>query len=143
MSTDAGGAAPQRPLPTLAELDTGPFWAATKEHRLTYQVCASCGEITFYPRRHCTGCLSPDLRWHDSAGSGTVYTYTVIRQHGLPYFRSRLPYVVGFIDLDEGFRLMAEIDAPPDAIGVGQRVTVGWEDHAELAVPVFRLAAPG
>jgi hypothetical protein len=36
---------------------------------------------------------------------------------------------------------MAEIDAPPDAIGVGQRVTVGWEDHAELAVPVFRLAA--
>lgn len=143
MSTEAGGAAPQRPLPTLAEPDTAPFWAATKEHRLTYQVCASCGEITFYPRRHCTGCLSPDLRWHDSAGSGTVYTYTVIRQHGLPYFRSRLPYVVGFIDLDEGFRLLAEIDVPPDAIGVGQRVTVGWEDHAELAVPVFRLAAAG
>lgn len=143
MSTEAGGAAPQRPLPTLAEPDTAPFWAATQEHRLTYQVCASCGEITFYPRRHCTGCLSPDLRWRDSAGSGTVYTYTVIRQHGLPYFRSRLPYVVGFIDLDEGFRLMAEIDAPPDVIGVGQRVTVGWEDHAELAVPVFRLAAAG
>jgi uncharacterized OB-fold protein len=67
----------------------------------------------------------------------------VIRQHGLPYFRSRLPYVVGFIDLDEGFRLMAEIDAPPDVIGVGQRVTVSWEDHAALAVPVFRLAAAG
>lgn len=140
MSTDAAAATPQRPLPTLAEPDTAPFWAATKQHRLTYQMCASCGEIIFYPRRHCTGCLSTDLRWHDSAGSGTVYTYTVIRQHGLPYFRSRLPYVVAFIDLDEGFRLMAEIDAPPDAIAVGQRVTVAWEDHAELAVPVFRLA---
>jgi uncharacterized protein len=140
MSTDAAAATPQRPLPTLAEPDTAPFWAATKHHRLTYQVCASCGEIIFYPRRHCTGCLSTDLRWQDSAGSGTVYTYTVIRQHGLPYFRSRLPYVVAFIDLDEGFRLMAQIDAPPEAIGVGQRVTVAWEDHAELAVPVFRLA---
>jgi uncharacterized OB-fold protein len=140
MSTDAAAATPQRPLPTLAEPDTAPFWAATKQHRLTYQMCASCGEIIFYPRRHCTGCLSTDLRWHDSAGSGTVYTYTVIRQHGLPYFRSRLPYVVAFIDLDEGFRLMAEIDAPPDAIAVGQRVTIAWEDHAELAVPVFRLA---
>lgn len=140
MSTDAAAATPQRPLPTLAEPDTAPFWAATKQHRLTYQVCASCGEIIFYPRRHCTSCLSTDLRWHDSAGSGTVYTYTVIRQHGLPYFRSRLPYVVAFIDLDEGFRLMAEIDAPPDAIAVGQRVTIAWEDHAELAVPVFRLA---
>jgi len=143
MSTDTGGAAPQRPLPTLAEPDTAPFWAATPQHRLIYQVCAACGEIIFYPRRHCTGCLSMDLHWHDSAGSGTVYTYTVIRQHGLPYFRSRLPYVVGFIDLDEGFRLMAEIDAPPDGIRVRQRVTVSWEDYAELAVPVFRLADAG
>jgi hypothetical protein len=137
---DEKGTTPQRPLPTLAEPDTAPFWQATRQHRLTYQVCATCDEIVFYPRRHCTGCLSTNLRWHDSAGTGTVYTYTVIRQHGQPYFRSRLPYVVGFIDLDEGFRLMAEIDAPPDAIRVGQRVTVGWEDHADLAVPVFRPA---
>jgi uncharacterized OB-fold protein len=140
MSTDPDGTTPQRPLPSLAEPDTAQFWAATKQHRLSYQVCASCGEITFYPRRHCTCCLSTDLSWHDSAGTGTLYTYTVIRQHGMPYFRSRVPYVVGFVDLDEGFRLLAEIDAPPDAVRVGQRVTVGWEDHADLAVPIFRLA---
>jgi hypothetical protein len=131
---------PERPLPDVSEPDTGPFWAATKRHRLTYQVCGSCGEIVFHPRRHCTSCLSTDLRWHDSAGGGTVYTYTVIRQHGLPYFRARLPYVLGFIDLDEGFRLLAEIDAGPEAVLVGQRVTVTWEDHADLAVPVFRPA---
>jgi uncharacterized protein len=143
MSTHTEGTEPQRPLPTLAEPDTAPFWAATAQHRLTYQVCASCGQITWHPRRHCTGCLSQDLRWQDSAGAGTVYTYTVIRQHGLPYFRGRLPYVVGFIDLDEGFRLLTEIDAPPDAVRVGQRVTVSWEDHADLAVPVFRPAEAG
>jgi len=131
---------PERPLPHGSEPDTGPFWAATGQHRLTYQVCGSCGEIVFHPRRHCTNCLGTDLRWHDSAGGGTVYTYTVIRQHGQPYFRSRLPYVLGFIDLDEGFRLLAEIDAAPEDIQVGQRVTVGWEDHADLAVPVFRPA---
>ena len=137
--TSSEAPSPQRPLPNRAEPDTGPFWAATKQHRLTYQVCGSCGEIVFHPRRHCTGCLGTDLRWHDSAGGGTVYSYTVIRQAGQPYFRSRLPYVLGFIDLDEGFRLLAEIDAAPDAVQVGQRVTVGWEDHADLAVPVFRL----
>jgi uncharacterized OB-fold protein len=130
---------PERPLPDLSEPDTGPFWAATRQHRLTYQVCGSCGETVFHPRRHCTNCLSTDLRWHDSAGGGAVYTYTVIRQHGQPYFRGKLPYVLGFIDLDEGFRLLAEIDAAPEAVLVGQRVTVGWEDHAELSVPVFRL----
>jgi uncharacterized protein len=143
MSTETEGTGPQRPLPTLAEPDTAPFWTATTQHRLTCQVCASCGQTVWHPRRHCTGCLSPDLRWHDSAGAGTVYTYTVIRQHGLAYFRNRLPYVVGFIDLDEGFRMLAEIDAPPDAVRVGQRVTVSWEDHADLAVPVFRLAEAG
>ena len=46
--------------------------------------------------------------------------------------------MLGFIDLDEGFRLLAEIDTGPDAVQVGQRVTVGWEDHADLAIPVFR-----
>ena len=45
--------------------------------------------------------------------------------------------MLGFIDLDEGFRMLAEIDADPDTIQVGQRVTVGWDDHDELAVPVF------
>jgi uncharacterized protein len=143
MSADPAGTAPQRPLPALAEPDTAPFWAATTHHRLTYQVCASCGEITWYPRRHCTGCLSTDLRWHDSAGTGTVYTYTVIRQHGMPYFRNRLPYVVGFVDLDEGFRLLAELDASPDAVTVGQRVVVSWEDHGDVAIPLFRPAETG
>ena len=133
----ASAIAPERPLPSLTEPDTAPFWAATRDHRLTYQVCASCGEVIFHPRRHCTACLSVETRWQDSAGRGTVYTFTVIRQHGQPYFRSQLPYVLGFIDLDEGFRMLAEINADPDAIQVGHRVTVGWEDHDELAVPVF------
>ena len=43
---------PERPLPDLSEPDTGPFWAATKQHRLTYQACGSCGETVFHPRRH-------------------------------------------------------------------------------------------
>jgi hypothetical protein len=137
-SHPASAATPERPLPALSEPDTAPFWAATKDHRLSYQACAACGEIVFFPRRHCTGCLSTDLRWRDSAGAGTVYTFTVIRQHGQPYFRGRLPYVLGFIDLDEGFRLLAEIDAAPDALRVGHRVELRWEDHAEVAIPIFR-----
>ena len=136
-STEAG---PQRPLPDVTEPDTGAFWAATKDHRLTYQVCASCGTVVFHPRRLCTGCLDSKLEVRESAGAGTVYTFTVIRQHGHPYFRGKLPYVVGFIDLDEGFRMLAEIDVPPGEAAVGQRVTLGWEDSPELAVPVFRPA---
>lgn len=128
---------PERLLPLFPEPDTAPFWAATAEHRLTYQICRACGQVVFHPRRHCTCCTSGDLEWRDSAGAGTVYTFTVIRQHGHPFFRARIPYLVGLIDLDEGFRMLAEIAADPQALQVNQRVTVTWEDHADLSVPIF------
>ena len=128
---------PERPLPLFPEPDTAPFWAATAEHRLTYQVCQACGQVVFHPRRHCTCCTSGDLEWRDSAGAGTVYTFTVIRQHGHPFFRARIPYLVGLIDLDEGFRMLAEIAADPETLQVNQRVSVTWEDHADLSVPIF------
>lgn len=135
----------QRPLPQLPDPDTGPFWAATAEHRLTYQVCGRCGQVVFYPRRRCTGCVAADgsaLEWRDSAGRGTVYSFTVIRQNSHPFFSARLPYVLGLIDLDEGFRMVAEVQAPPDAVEVDQRVTVTWEDHPGLSVPLFRPDPP-
>jgi len=124
---------PTRPLPVLTEPDTAEFWRACGEHRLTYTTDRD-GGVVFYPRRTDGGQV------RDSAGRGVVYTYTVVRRHGHPYFRSRAPYVVAYVDLDEGFRLLAEVDADPDAVHVGMRVEVGWEDHGETAVPVFRPA---
>ena len=128
-----------RPLPRLAEPDTAPFWKATGSGQLTYQVCGRCGGIVFYPRRHCTHCTSLDLAWHTSAGVGTIYTYTTIRQHGQEFFRRRVPYVVAFVDLDEGFRMLAEIAGmKPDEVRIGRRVRLDWEDHGEVRVPIFR-----
>jgi uncharacterized protein len=134
---------PQRPLPSFPEPDTEPFWTATAGHRLAYQVCVECGQVVFYPRRHCTGCTSGQLEWRDSAGRGTVYSFTVIRQNGVPFFRARIPYVVGLIDLDEGFRMVAGIEAAPDEVHVNLRVAVSWEDHPGLSVPLFRPEVPG
>lgn len=110
-----------RPLPSLAEPDTAPFWRACGEHRLTAP-------------------FSGD----ESAGVGVIYTFTVVRQHGHPFFRARAPYIVAMIDMDEGFRIMAEVDADPSTVHIGQQVRVGWEDHQvdgePIAVPVFAPA---
>ncbi|SNT58577.1 hypothetical protein SAMN05443665_105018 [Actinomadura meyerae] len=133
---------PRRPLPLFPEPDTEPWWRATAEHRLLYQAGAS-GRPVFYPRLVEPGAIRPGVRWRESAGAGTVYSHTVLRQHGHPFFRARLPYVVGFIDLDEGFRMLAEIDADPEEIRIGMRVRVGWEDHDGLSVPVFVPAGGG
>ncbi|WP_028923565.1 Zn-ribbon domain-containing OB-fold protein [Pseudonocardia acaciae] len=131
-----------RPLPALDEPDTGRFWQATAGHRLVYRECRACGHVEFFPRRHCTECGGMELDERESAGDGVVYSYTVIRRHQHPYFRARAPYTVGFVDLDEGPRILAEIAGDPDGVRIGQRVAVEWEDHEELAVPIFRSSPP-
>ena len=134
-------AEPTRPLPSLKELDTKPFWEATKQRELRFQQCADCETIVFYPRAHCTGCLSRNLTWRTSKGEGQVYTFSVVRQSYHPFFRARVPYAVAWIDLDEGPRLLSNVVGvadPAAELRVGHRVRVEWEEHEELAIPLFR-----
>ena len=129
-----------RPLPNLAELDTRPFWQATKRHELKYQLCNACGGVVFYTRKHCPHCMSFDLRCEQSKGEGAVYTFTIIRQIGHPVFRERQPYAVALIDLDEGFRIMSHVIVDKEAVDtvkIGQRVRLDWEDYDEVSLPVF------
>ena len=135
--------APKRPLPSRDEPDSRPFWLATREKALTYQQCRDCGTVIFYPRRHCTGCLGNDLEWKRSAGKGTVYTYSVVRQSYHPFFRGLVPYAVAWIDLDEGPRLVSNIvgvEDPLRDVRIGMRVRVRWEEHDELCLPLFEPA---
>jgi uncharacterized OB-fold protein len=130
-----------RPLPRTDEADTGEFWRRTKDKVLAYQRCDDCQTIVFYPRRHCTGCLGGNLSWHESAGAGSIYTFIVIRQSYHPFFRARVPYAIAWVDLDEGPRILSTIvgvEDPGTELSVGQRVTVEWEEHDELCIPLFR-----
>ena len=130
-----------RPLPTFPEPDTEPYWEATRNHELRYQVCDDCGVVIFYPRRHCTHCLSGSLCWRTSKGEGTLYTFSVVRRSGHPFFKERAPYVVAWVDLDEGFRMLSNIVVhDPAALQIGQRLRVEWEDHDSLALPLFQPA---
>jgi uncharacterized OB-fold protein len=128
-----------RPLPSVTEQDTGEFWAANADGRLTYQVCRTCERVVFFPRSHCPHCGGLDLDVRDAAGAGTIYTFTVVRTHADPFFKARLPYVTALVDLPEGVRIMTEIvGIDPDAVRVGQAVTLEWEAHDGLALPLFR-----
>jgi uncharacterized OB-fold protein len=128
-----------RLLPRFPEPDTQPFWEATKEHKLIYQVCNKCKGIVFYPRRHCTHCLSLDLSWHESKGEGTIYTFSIVRRSRHPSFADRVPYVVAWVDFDEGFRMLTNIVNVDDVdtIAIGQRVRLCWEDHESVSLPKF------
>lgn len=130
-----------RPLPNLGELDTREFWLATKNKELRYQRCNACGTVVWHPRRHCTGCTRGELTWHTSAGRGTIYTFSVVRQSYHPFFRTLVPYAVAWIDLDEGPRLLSNVVGVTDPgreLECGQRVEVTWEEHEEVNIPLFK-----
>ncbi len=132
-----------RPQPRFPEPDTQPFWEATKEHKLTYQVCAN-GHVIFYPRAHCPTCGSLDTTVKESAGEGTIYTYSVVRLNRHPAFAPLGPYAVAYVDLDEGFRILTNIVGITDPltdVKIGQRVKVSWEDQESgLSFPMFAPA---
>ncbi len=134
--------AAKRPQPRFPEPDTQPFWDATRQHELTYQTCNKCNGVIFYPRRHCPSCGSTDTTRKVSKGEGSVYTYSIVVQSRHPAFAELGPYAIGYIDLDEGFRMMSNIvgvEDPLNDIQCGMRVKVRWEDQGEddISLPMF------
>ena len=59
-------------------LETQPFWDATREDRLVLPRCDECGVVIWYPRRFCPVCGSQSVTWIEAAGTGTIYTFTVV-----------------------------------------------------------------
>ncbi len=135
--------APQRPLPNLAEMDTAPFWKATAQGKFMYPKCANCGTVVWYPRAHCTGCLQGELQWHEASGAGTIYSFSIVRQSYHPFFRTQVPYAVAYVDLEEGPRILTNVtgvEDPTTQIHIGQAVTITWEVHEDLHIPLVQPA---
>ena len=118
---------PPRPAPEITG-HAAPFWAAARDGRLVIQHCPACGHYQHYPRPWCTNCLRENPEFVESPGVGTIYTFTVIRRAPLPAFAARVPYVLAFVDLDEGVRLVTNIvDCDPQSVRIGQRVRARFE----------------
>jgi uncharacterized OB-fold protein len=130
-----------RPQPRFPEPDTQSFWDATKQHKLTYQVCDK-GHTVFFPRSHCPTCGSRNLQTRESKGEGAIYTYSIVRLNRHPMFAPLVPYAVAYVDLDEGFRIMSNIvDVDVESLQVGDRVKLAWENQESgVSLPLFTRA---
>ena len=67
------------------------------------------------------------MDWITASGLATLYSFTVIRQNGIPPFKEQVPFVVGLVDLDEaGARMIGQlptVDPAEAAIGMRVRAT--------------------
>lgn len=76
--------------------------AAAAEGRFALQCCAECGAVQYPPRDACSSCLSVALDWRDVSPRGTLIAETQIRATTNLYFRDRLPWRTGTVQLDVG-----------------------------------------
>jgi uncharacterized OB-fold protein len=137
-----------RPRPTPFEWDAE-FWRAAGEGRLVVQACSACGLVRSFPRIMCSHCGSLEYTWLEATGTGTVYSWTVLRRQFHPGFGD-LPLVVCIIQLDDhpAVRLIANllddedaVDGVPVGLSIGARVAVEFENLGDIVLPQFRLVA--
>ena len=126
-----------RPTPEVSP-ETEEYWKAAAAEKLLISECNDCGLVYHYPRALCPDCFSENTDWREAEGTGEVYSYSPARtMSGWP--EEDLPLVVAYVQLDEGPRMVTNVDADPDEIEVGTPVQVTFVQtkNEGVAIPVF------
>jgi uncharacterized OB-fold protein len=118
---------------------SGAHWEAAGNGKLLLPYCERCAAFRWPMRAACPKCDQP-LGWREARGTGTIAAYSVVRRAAAPELKDAVPYIVAFVELDEGVRLFTNIvDAHAQEIRSGLRVECRFEPStdAALGVPVF------
>ena len=139
---------PQYKRPVV-DWESRAYWEGAGRGELVLQRCRHCGVVQHRPRGLCVSCLSDEIEHFVASGLATVYTFSVVRQNQMPEFREAVPYVIAYVQLDEGPQLLTNIvGCEPAAVSIGMRVRVefvpvagdtrgGTPIDAPLGVPRF------
>lgn len=133
---------------THADDSTRPFWEAAAEDRLVAPRCVDCGTFRLPPTPFCFRCRARPVEWVELPGTGTIYSFTVVRHPLSPMLAGVVPYASAIVELDgtqgAGARMIANVvDCDVDSLAIAQRVRVDFEHVGEMSVPRFRPVAPG
>ncbi|SFA75867.1 hypothetical protein SAMN05192575_101226 [Nocardioides alpinus] len=63
------------------------------------------------------------------SGVGTVYSFIVLHRTFHPAFEADLPFAIAVVDLEDGPRIAARIEGPPEAVSIGMRVAATYFDR--------------
>jgi hypothetical protein len=118
--------------------ETRPFWEGAARGVLLLKRCVSCGSVIWYPRQFCPECSSMDTEWFEASGFGTIYSYTINRR-GDGDYKDASPYVLAYVELDEGPRLLTNIvEVDPSGVAIGDPVEVVFDPVGDVALYRFR-----
>jgi uncharacterized OB-fold protein len=111
-NTALGDAEPRFVAPGLID-------ASGPEPRLVAGTCKACGALSFPRAAVCPSCLSEDIGTTNLASEGVLYSFATVHQAPKQWI---VPYNLGYVDLDDGVRVLAHIEGVP---AIGGRVRLG------------------
>jgi uncharacterized OB-fold protein len=126
-----------RPVPHINS-ENRAFWTGGAEGELRIMHCADCGGYIHPPKPVCRHCLSDQVSPKAVSGLAVVDTFTVNHQPWAPDMA--VPFVIARVALDDapGVILTTNIvNCPVDAVDIGDKVRVVFEQQGSLFYPLF------
>jgi uncharacterized OB-fold protein len=115
------------------------FWSEAAKGKLMLTRCAEGGEVVWVPRPFCPAHPESETRWAEASGRGSVYSYTTVYR-GEGAFADSSPFILAYVDLVEGCRIMTNILGLDNGLAVGSAVHVVFDrSSADFAIPRFAL----
>jgi uncharacterized OB-fold protein len=124
-----------------ADETTQPFWDAALQGKLVAPQCTNCATFVLPPQPRCFQCQHDTFEYQDLPGTGTVYSFTIVRHALAPHLTEAVPYVSSVIELDgtqgAGARLLLNIvDVEPESVAIGDKVRIIFDRISDtLAIP--------
>jgi uncharacterized protein len=129
--------APGFPVPARSAR-AEPFWDGCRQGRLVLPFCSACGARALRAFTVCAECRAPSLAWDQSAGRGSLYSWTVVWRAPHPGFTT--PYAPAVVHLDDGWWILsAVVGCRPSELQADMVLQAEFHTASdEVSLPYFR-----
>lgn len=115
------------------------YWANAARGQFVIRRCGACGTWQFPPSSFCGSCLSEEVIWARPSGRGKVWSWIRMHRQYFKDFAVPTPYLVVWVELAEGPRMVSTIDGPVDRLRADAPVEIVVAPIGDTPVPQFRL----
>ena len=109
--------------------DLGAYRHVVDRDRVRLERCDACGRHRVEPMPACPWCGSAAFTVVEAAGTGRVYSWVTVHRALDEEHAHEVPYTVAAVELSEGCRVFARLDAEPVAIASDLPVDARFVDR--------------